>query len=457
MTSPVQQTAPPIRFVGYLACIAGFLLCVTAFYPGYISPDSIRQLTEGRAWSFTDWHPPLMAAVWGLIDRVIPGPFGMLLLQNAVFWTGLAFFWRATYRKSVWLGLCLVTVGFLPTTLALLSTIWKDVGLGVSLLLAAALLHTARRTGSKVVLLASVPMLFYGYGVRHNAAPAILPLTLWSGVIAMQVFRPRRDKPTGMRTMLPVVAGLAYFMLLTAAVVATTGILTGGRSTYIAQAVLLHDLTAISKEKGEAMYPDYITKGEGFSLANATAHYRPDYAPEVFRGEDSPVHLTEDPQELAALRTKWLKVVPANMSIYIRHRWETCKWVTGWGKEELCQPYLATSHSFGGYDVNHWRVHTLLKAVFWKLRNSFFFRGIFWLLTSLALLCAAVAVRLKGDMETVFVLSLSGLLYGAGYFFYTLACDFRFLWWTALAALVGLCFTAWFAVERWRISHPAAK
>src|ERR1041385_9171669 len=98
---------------------------------------------------------------------------------------------------------------------------WKEVVLCVSLILAAALLLTARRTGSKVVLLASVPMLFYGYGVRHNAAPAILPLTLWSGVIAMQVFRPRRDEPTRMHTVLPFVAGLAYFMLLTAAVVAT--------------------------------------------------------------------------------------------------------------------------------------------------------------------------------------------------------------------------------------------
>ncbi|MCA1605438.1 MAG: hypothetical protein LC775_08210, partial [Acidobacteria bacterium] len=163
-----------VRLIGYLICVAGFLLCIIVFYPGYMSPDPIRQLTEGRAWSFTDWHPPLMAALWGAIDRVIPGPFGMLLLHNAAFWGALAIFWRMTYQRPVWLGLCLVGLGFLPPVLALLSTIWKDVGLGVSLLLASALLYTSWRTNRRGALLISIPLIFYGYAVRQNAAPAVL-------------------------------------------------------------------------------------------------------------------------------------------------------------------------------------------------------------------------------------------------------------------------------------------
>lgn len=434
---------------GYLVCAAGFLLCVLSFYPGYVSPDSIRQLAEGRAWDFTDWHPPLMAAVWGVVDRAVPGPFGMLLLHNAAFWGALAVFWKATYRRSVWLGLCLVGLGFLPTALALLSTVWKDVGLGASLLLASALLHTSRRTNSGGALLLSVPLLFYGYGVRQNAAPAILPLAVWSGVVAWRLFGPPKWTARGrVAAALPFALGLAYFLLLTAAVLTTTRLLAGGRSSYIVQAVLLHDLAAVSKERGEAFFPDYLTAGENFSQGNAAAYYTPDSTVPLFRAEGSGLRLTERPEEFAALRAKWMEVVPANKAIYLRHRWEAFKALTALNREEVCFPYLATSRTLDGRDVNKWRVHQLLRAVFWKLRNTFFFRGFWWLLASLSLLCLSLAGRLRGDLETVFALSLSGLLYGVGYFFYATSCDFRFFWWTALASLVGLCLTLSYAVER---------
>lgn len=451
LTNITRMGASLPRLAGPLACASGFVLCVVAFYPGYVSPDSLRQLAEGRACSFTDWHPPLMAAVWGLVDRIIPGPFGMLLLHNAAFWGALAVFWRTTYRRSLAVGLCLVGLGFTPTALALLSTVWKDVGLGASLLLACALLHTSRLTGSKLALLVSIPLLFYGYGVRQNAAPAILPLAVWSCYVALRVFRPSKPKAGGLAAAaLPLALGLAYFLLLTAAVLTTARALTGGRSSYIYQAVLLHDLAAVSKARGEPLFPEYLTRGANFSLEGVAASYRPDTSITVFKAEAAGMRLTEDAEEMAALRAKWLEVVPANRSIYLRHRWEAFKALTAFGCDEVCFPFLSSSRTLDGRDVNNWRVHQLLRAVFWKLRNTFFFRGYWFLLASLALLCLSLAGRLRGDLETVFVMSLSGLLYEAGYFFYGTSCDFRFSWWTALASLVSACLLTLHAVERWR-------
>jgi len=439
------------RLAGPLVCAAGFMLCVVAFYPGYVSPDSIRQLAEGRAWSFTDWHPPLMAAVWGVVDRVIPGPFGMLLLHNAAFWGALAIFWRATYRRSLLVGLCLVGLGFTPTALALLSTVWKDVGLGASLLLACALLHTSRLTGSKLALLLSAPLLLYGYGVRQNAATAILPLAVWSCYVALRVLRPSKTKEGGLAAAaLPLALGLAYFLLLTAAVFTITRALTGGRSSYIYQVVLLHDLAAVSKARGEPLLPEYLTRGANFSLEGAAASYQPDTSKTVFRAEAAGMRLTEEAGEMAALRAKWLEVVPANKTVYLRHRWEAFKALTAFGREEVCFPFLSNSRTLDGRDVNSWRIHQLLRAVFWKLRNTFFFRGYWFLLASITLLCLSLAGRLRGHLETVFVMSLSGLLYEAGYYFYGTSCDFRFSWWTALASLVGACLLALHAFERRR-------
>jgi hypothetical protein len=270
---------------------------------------------------------------------------------------------------------------------------------------------------------------------------------LWTGVVACRAFAPLKMKAGG-RRFLPLALGLAYFFLLTAGVLTTTRILTGGRSSFILQAVLLHDLSAISKERGEALFPDYILRKENFSPESAAAYYTPYDATELFRGEGAGLRLTKDYGEIAELRAKWLEVVPANKAIYLRHRWEVFKRLIGLNEEHVCAPYLESSRRFGGYDLNDWRVHYYLRAAFYKLRDTLLFRGFFWLLVSLLLLCVASSRRLRDDFEIVFVLTLSGSLYGVAYFFFAPACGFRFFWWTTLAALVSLCFSASCAVKR---------
>jgi len=76
--------------IGYALCLAGFVLTLVAFAPGLMSPDSIDQWQQGRAWSFNDVHPPMMSALWGIFDRVWPGPFLMLVFHNLLFWSGAA-------------------------------------------------------------------------------------------------------------------------------------------------------------------------------------------------------------------------------------------------------------------------------------------------------------------------------------------------------------------------------
>ena len=453
MTGDAEQARRPVWPAGYLVCVAGFLLCVVAFYPGYMSPDSYGQLMQGRAWSFTDWHPPLMAAVWGVVDRVVPGPFGMLVLHNAAFWGALAIFWRATYRRSVWLGLSLLACAFLPPVLALLSTIWKDVGLGVSLLLASALLYTARRGGSRVALLLSVLLLFYGFAVRLNAAPAILPLALWTGFVACRLFTSPGSRAARSK-FLPFALGLAYFVLLSAAVVASTRILTRGASVYTMQTVLLHDLAAVSVERREALFPEYVLRDPNFSLEKVARAYSPRITPAINPTVGLP--LTADPGKIAALRAKWFEVVWENKAAYLRHRWLAFKSVAGFNEEYICFPYLIATYPYG-YPLNDWLVHRLLRAFFWQAKDTFLFRGFFWMLVSAGLLYFALRGRLRDDLELVFVLASSGLLYGAAYFFITPSCDFRFFWWVVLSSLVSLCFVVWFAVGGWRASRAAAK
>src|SRR4051812_8322154 len=130
-----------VRVSGYLVCLAGVVLTVAAFYPGVMSPDSIDQWMQGRTWNFYDIHPPIMSALWGVFDRVWAGPAGMLLFHNALFWGAAALFWRLTRDRSIVLASAFAAFGFMPQVLALLGSIWKDVGLGVALFMASALLY----------------------------------------------------------------------------------------------------------------------------------------------------------------------------------------------------------------------------------------------------------------------------------------------------------------------------
>ncbi len=431
--------------IGYIMCAAGFLLTVIAFYPGYMSDDSISQLTQGRTWQFDDWHPPVMAAVWGLVDRIIPGPLGMLLLHSLLYWGAAAVFWKTTRRRSVWIGLAIILIGFMPQVLALLGTIWKDVGLGASLFLASALLYNASQTKSKLALWGTVPLLFYGYAIRHNAALAILPLTLWSTFIARKQYPALAHRAR----ILPIALGLLYFALLSIAVVGVTKLLIKGRETYVVQTVWLHDLAAISKAKGEAIFPAYVVQDKSFSLEQVMANYNPAISTAITPAAG--IVLTNNPDNIAALRTTWSRAVLDNKAIYLRHRWTGFERLIGFKTDNVCLPYLSesTPNPFG-YTNNNGRVRRSLNEYFSYFKNSLLFRGFLWLVISAALVYFSLRAKLRGDFEISFVLATSSLLYGAGYFFYAPACDFRFLWWTTIAALVALIFFVRAMTARWR-------
>ncbi len=165
-------------YIGDIICFLFFALTVWAFYPGLMSPDSLANLTGGRENFIHDINSPVMSYLWGKLDCLAAGPGLMFVLQNLVFWTASAIFWRATAPKSFKLALAIVLLAWLPQILSQLTTVWKDVGLGACLFLATALIYQADRTKSKIALLISPVFLFYGYAARLNAFPAVLPIAV---------------------------------------------------------------------------------------------------------------------------------------------------------------------------------------------------------------------------------------------------------------------------------------
>src|SRR6187551_2782850 len=100
----------------------GFLVVWWVYRPGFMSWDSVVQLRQARAGAFTDDHPPIVALIWRSLDRLWPGPIGMLILFDGLFWIGLAVFFRLL-RWPLWArAVGLLVAAFQPAVFMLLGT-----------------------------------------------------------------------------------------------------------------------------------------------------------------------------------------------------------------------------------------------------------------------------------------------------------------------------------------------
>jgi hypothetical protein len=397
-----------------------------------MSPDSISQLAQARTRRFGDWHPPLMTWTWSLLNAVIPGPLGMLLFHNLMFWAGLALVIYLTPVATFLAPLLIITIGFFPPVVALLSTIWKDVGMGASMLLASSLMLYADRRSSRPALLLAICCLLYGFSVRYNAAPAVLPLALWSGFIGYRLFDLKTHRPLFVSSCL----GTGIFV-----VIASSGVLINSQLTtvrmYPIQQLLLYDLAAISVKTQTLQFPDYLISGS-LTIADLERLYTPARARTLYYGDDpAKLDLTSSQHDLDRLTRQWLHAVPRFFGTYLQHRLNVFATQLGATTESVCVPYWDGIEwnrfgiEFEGSQLNNLVMDKYLAPT----ADSILFRGWFYLVVS-----AGVALWCFNRCRTyglgLFAISLSGLFYLASFVIAGNACDFRLNWWTVITTLV---------------------
>jgi hypothetical protein len=160
------------RLAPYAIVAAAWALFVAYAWPGIMTWDSIQQLTQARSGDYGNWHPPLMAWLWSLLDAIVSGPALMLLLQTALFAVGLYAIFRRYYTPLV-AAIIAAGVFLFPPVFAPMSCIWKDsLMAGVLLCGAAGIAATSRaaRAGGWLAFIAAA-------GLRHNAPLLIVPIT----------------------------------------------------------------------------------------------------------------------------------------------------------------------------------------------------------------------------------------------------------------------------------------
>jgi len=418
-----------------LAAAAGIALTIACYYPGYVTSDPVDQLSQARKGIFSDWHPPVMGWVWGRFDRVVPGPAGMLLLHNVLFWGALALVADTSIEGCGGLAAATVLgVGLLPPVFALLGTIWKDVGLAAALLLAFALLLRADRQSSKIALLLALPPLFYGFAVRHNAVVAVAPLSVWFGLLLARL--------CGLGSRRKALAATAAAAALLAGFAGLRGWVTYGvlraRRTYPVQQILIHDLAAVSIATRSYQLPEFLSEaGQPSTVEELEDVYSPDLIDPLFCCDDTVprFYILSDAGRFDLLLRTWLRVIPRNPKAYLPHRARAFKRQFGIGGPEVCFPFQQGSDpnalriTFQPGRLNQW-----MTAFMSWFKNGILFRGWFYLLGAASGL--GLAVRSEGVRRRASVaLAASGLAYAGAYFFVGTTCDFRMAWWTVVSTL----------------------
>lgn len=190
-----------------LVAVSMLALLTIVFYPGYMSPDSISHLEQATGVAhLTDWHPPVMTRLWGLLIGVTGHISSMLIFQlvllAAAMFTLSIIVYRHT-RNRAW-ALSTYMIVLLPNIVNIAGVVWKDVQMAFSLTLAVILIwfiisskKPLGRTAKYGIVGLALLLILYAGMLRHNALFAVLPilfilpslltkrLHVWSGLVGV--------------------------------------------------------------------------------------------------------------------------------------------------------------------------------------------------------------------------------------------------------------------------------
>jgi hypothetical protein len=417
------------------AVLLGVSITAFVFYPGVMSPDSVDQFRQARTGQISgDVFPPIMAFVWHYADRVIPGPFGMLLLHNLAFWGGLGLLAWVCRFGPVASALWVLGIGLYPSVFALLGIVWKDVGMATALTLCIGMALAGGRQRAPGLVAVSLLPLLYALSVRLNALPAMLPI---ASLICASLVVAIGRAPLRARTYLWLGAMMTLLMLAVASVIDRMIVTfpSVGAPSPALQASLIHDIAGISVYTGEVLFPDYIlrTRPE-ITVERLRDRYRPaDVVRLVSRRywEDDRF-FTRDPQDFGELWRAWCRAVIRHPLAYLHRRagvMETIFQLSG----EVFYPFEQ------GIPPNDLGLHFPRRPVylavvsFLERTTDIFFRSWPFLVTAIGITWWAFRRR----TWTPVAVCVSGVAYVLPYAVVSSGSDFRYVWWLIVATLMG--------------------
>lgn len=426
-TSRRARLLERIQVLGGLAI--GFVVLLVYSFPGFMSPDSVQQLEQARSHKYGDWHPPTMAAIWTLVDKVVEGPAGMLILQGSLFLAGVYLLLRR-YLAPRAAALTASGVLIFPPVLAVMACIWKDAQMAGFLILGIALLLQPRRWQRVIAIL----LLVVACALRDNAAPAVLPILLlkfrWNDVLV------------GWKRV--VVAGSIWVVVVCAAFGLNRSLTRVHEHSWTVS-IAPADIVGVLKTSRDYSDEELLTIIDPTELVKTTgiqAHARKYYKPTAWFDYEVPGShqlflWPENPQERAAIQHAWRTLVWANPRAYLRHRLRVFRGVLGLTREPLFGPVYADHYDVRRPEPQRFYAAsgiqaTIAHAFVWLATKTPLFYPYIYMLILLAML------PLMWRQRTMLAIVTSGLLYELAMFPFAPSADVRYSHWPMTAAVLSI-------------------
>ena len=414
---------------------AGWLVFVLYAYPGVMTMDSFDQLREGRTWFFTDAHPPIMAAIWGVLDRICSGPFGMLALQGTCFLAGVYLVLKRAMRPTR-AAICAIAILLFPPVLAPLAVIWKDCVMAGFLVLGVPAVLAERRW----VRIVGLALFVLATALRYNALGATFPLVVW-----LFEWRP------GQRAVVRYPIALATWLVVVVLALGLKGALTNKQLHYWHSSSALADIAGVlanedtdipDEELGPLLVPTGITVTDHFHAAVRAKYRRADFQP-LISGEgylwNAP---TDEPLPVAqrdAIMHAWKTLVFGHFGAYLKYRFTTFGESLGVYRRFKGATVVTHRAQYPGMlEYMHipqvsWTFQTHAEdAVMWTAKKTRLFRPHLYLALTLLLLPFAWRQR---DIQA---LLLSGLAMELTLIPLGWTADFRFSHWLVVCTLLAI-------------------
>ena len=426
----------------------GFLAMLGANMPGHLSVDSVTQLHEGRFHLRETWAPAVYAAILGGFDRLTPGT-GFYLMASGLLLSGSLMALPSLRPRITWLapGVGLAVV-LSPALLIYQGIVWKDVlfaNLGVAGFVALA--HVAKvwsRPGRPwLALIALLLTLALAAQVRQNGLIA-------AGVVAIVLAWTARDDGWG-SVLGWSVGGLIAVVLLSLGMGILAQPSKSGPDDATQRGILVlqrYDLIGASAHDKTLVLKD-IVAADPEVAATIRTRAVPLYSPERVD------YLHLDPGIGAAFRKlpqgvvghQWWTLIRENPQAYLAHRLDAFRWVFLTPMIDSCLPIftgvegppkmLSDLKMPAGVDRGDQRLYNYGS---WFLDTPVFSH----LTYGLICLATGIVLLIRGEPQDVAMVGLmaAALGFAASFFVISVACDYRYLYFLDLAALVALIYLA---------------
>lgn len=427
----------------------GFLAMLGANLPGHLSYDSVAQLYEGRFHVRNTWGPAVYAWILGTFDRFSPGAALYVAVSGLLFFGAMASLPSLRGRVS-WLAAPVATLVFLtPQVIVYQGIVWKDVMFancaiaGLVCIAHAArswTTHIPRRWG---LLALALLLLAAGACVRQNGIIAAILAAVALGWVGAQG-KIRRGIVWGL-------GGLAA-VVLTAHTLGVLAMPKGAPPDTASQTGVLivqkYDLIG-AVALGKTYHLAILAAANPADTKTVETRAKLDYSGRrvdfVDRDDYIGAALNRLPPD--AVRAQWFDLIAKHPALYLRVRWEDFHWVFVAPVIDWCLPVyvgvdapiekMGPLKMVGRYAQSD---QELVNYATW-----FFDTPAYWHATYAAIslvLAGLFLLRRRPEDIAMAALQLAGVGFASSFFIISIACDYRYLYFTDLAALAGLIYAA---------------